>query len=119
MQIVSSAAKPAYHHGDLKNALDEVRMAAETAEGVQHEQAGYFWAQLARLASLTGDDLLRAQAATKCSLLAPTLKGAQLAGARESLEAGDHASAKGLLDLLKAVWPRDLEVLELARRIAN
>jgi len=105
--------------GDLGNALDEVRMAAETAEGVQHDQAGYFWAQLARLASLTGDDVLRAQAATKCSLLAPSLKSAQLAGARESLEAGDQASAKGLLDLLRAVWPRDLEVLELARRIAN
>lgn len=105
--------------GDLGNALDEVRMAAETAEGVQHEQAGYFWSQLARLAALSGDDVLRAQAATKCSLLAPSLKSAQLAGARESLEAGDTASAKGLLDLLKAVWPRDLEVLELARRIAN
>lgn len=103
--------------GDVGNALDEVRMAAETAEGVQHDQAGYFWAQLARLASLTGDEMLRAQAATKCSLLAPSLKNAQLAGARESLEAGDAASAKGLVDLLKAVWPRDLEVLELARRI--
>ncbi|MEO7097377.1 MAG: tetratricopeptide repeat protein [Polyangiales bacterium] len=105
--------------GDLGNALDEIRMAAETAEGVQHEQAGYFWAQLARLAVLTGDDVLRAQAATKSSLLGPSLKSAQLAGVRESLEAGDAASAKGLVDLLKAVWPRDLEVLELARRLAN
>jgi len=105
--------------GEIGNALDEIRMAAETAEGVQHEQAGYFWAQLARLASITGDDVLRAQAATKCSLLGPSLKAAQLAGARESLEAGDTASAKGLLDLLKAVWPRDLEVLELARRVVS
>jgi tetratricopeptide (TPR) repeat protein len=105
--------------GDLGNALDEIRMAAETAEGVQHEQAGYFWAQLARLAILTGDDVLRAQAATKSSLLGPSLKAAQLAGARESLAAGDTTSAKGLLDLLKAVWPRDLEVLDLARRLAN
>ncbi len=105
--------------GDIGNALDEIRMAAETAEGVQHEQAGYFWAQLARLATITGDDVLRAQAATKSSLLGPSLKSAQLAGARESLEAGDTASAKGLLDLLKAVWPRDLEVLDLARRLAN
>lgn len=105
--------------GDVGNALDEIRMAAETAEGVQHEQAGYFWAQLARLAALTGDDVLRAQAATKSSLLGPSLKAAQLAGARESIEAGDTASAKGLLDLLKAVWPRDLEVLDLARRLAT
>jgi tetratricopeptide (TPR) repeat protein len=105
--------------GDLGNATDEVRMAAETAEGASHPQAGYFWAQLARLATLTGDELLRAQAATKSSLLAPELKAAQLAGARESIEAGDTASAKGLLELLKAVWPRDLEVLELAGRITS
>jgi hypothetical protein len=103
--------------GDLGNAVDEARMGAETAEAAQHPQAGYFWAQLARLGALTGDDVLRAQAATKVSLLAPALKQAQLDGARESLAEGDHASAKGLLDLLRAVWPRDLEVLDLAHRI--
>jgi len=103
--------------GELGGAVDEARMAAETAEGSQHPQAGYFWAQLARLATRTGDDVLRAQAATKTSLLAPDLKSAQLAGARESLEAGDLGSAKGLLEILRAVWPRDLEVLELARRV--
>jgi tetratricopeptide (TPR) repeat protein len=103
--------------GDLGNAVDEARMAAETAEGVQHDQAGYFWAQLARLATRVGDDVLRAQAATKVSLLAPSLKHDQLAGARESLAAGDLVSARGLLELLRAVWPRDLEVLSLARAI--
>jgi hypothetical protein len=103
--------------GDLGNAIDEARMAADTAEGVQHDQAGYFWAQLARLAVRAHDDVLRAQAATKVSLLAPSLKNDQLAGVRESLAAGDHASASGLLELLRAVWPRDLEVLELARRV--
>jgi len=103
--------------GDVGNALDEVRMAAETAEGVQHPQAGYFFAQLARLASRSGDEVTRAQAATRTSLLAPTLKKAQIAGARESLAAGDVKSAKGLLDLLRAVWPRDLEVLDLAKHV--
>jgi hypothetical protein len=103
--------------GELGGAIDEARMGAQTAEGTQHPQAGYFWAQLARLASRTGDELLRAEAATKTSLLAPDLRRAQLEGARDSLEAGDAASAKGLLELLRAVWPRDLEVLELARRI--
>ena len=103
--------------GDLGNAIDECRMAADTAEGIQHEQAGYFWSQLARLAVRANDDVLRAQAATKVSLLAPSLKQHQLAGARESLESGDHASAAGLLELLRAVWPRDLEVLDLARRV--
>ncbi len=103
--------------GDLGNATDEARMAAEQAEGVQHSQAGYFYAQLARLATRTGDEVGRAQAATKASMLAPELKNAQLAGARESLSSGDTASARGLLELLRAVWPRDLEVLDLARRI--
>lgn len=103
--------------GELSGAVDEARMGAQTAEGTRHPQAGYFWAQLARLASRTGDELLRAEAATKSSLLSPELKRAQLEGVRESLEAGDAASAKGLLELLRAVWPRDLEVLELARKI--
>jgi hypothetical protein len=92
-------------------------MAAESAEGTQHAQAGYFWSQVARLATQTRDDILRAEAATRTSMLAPTLKQAQIAGARESLEAGDTDSAKGLVELLRAVWPRDLEVLELARRV--
>lgn len=103
--------------GELKGAVDEARMAAESAEGVQHAQAGYFWSQVARLATRTGDEILRAEAATRTSMLAPTLKQAQIAGARESLEQGDTDSAKGLVDLLRAVWPRDLEVLELARRV--
>jgi len=103
--------------GEVGGALDEARMAADAAEGVQHPQAGYFWSQVARLAARNGDDMQRAEAATKASLLAPELKKAQLEGARERIDAGDTASAKGLVELLRAVWPRDLEVLELARRI--
>jgi tetratricopeptide (TPR) repeat protein len=103
--------------GEIGGAVDEGRMAAEAAEGLRHPQAGYFWAQVARLATRTGNELVRAEAATKASLLAPSLKRAQLDGARERLEAGDRASAKGLLELLRAVWPRDLEVLELAKRV--
>jgi tetratricopeptide (TPR) repeat protein len=105
--------------GEVGGAIDEARMAAEAAEGVQHPQAGYFWSQVARLASRAGDDMVRAQAATKASLLAPDLKRAQIEGARERIEAGDKASAKGLIDLLRAVWPRDLEVLELARQLES
>jgi hypothetical protein len=52
-------------------------------------------------------------------LLAPALKRAQIDGARERIESGDTASAKGLLELLRAVWPRDLEVLELTRRLSE
>jgi Tfp pilus assembly protein PilF len=103
--------------GEIGGALDEARMAADAAEGVQHPQAGYFWSQVARLAARNGDDMQRAEAATKASLLAPDLKKAQIEGARERLDAGDTASAKGLVEILRAVWPRDLEVLELARRL--
>ena len=104
--------------GDSGNAIDEARMAAEAAGGVQHPQAGYFWSQVARLAVRAGDEMGRAEAATKASLLAPELKRSQIEGARERIEAGDTDSAKGLLDLLRAVWPRDLEVLDLAKQLA-
>ena len=100
--------------GELGGAVDEARMAAEVAERARHSQAGYFWAQLARLATVAGDELLRAQAATKTSLLAPELKRAQIEGVKERLAAGDEASARGLVELLRAVWPRDLEVLTVA-----
>jgi Tfp pilus assembly protein PilF len=102
---------------ELPGALDETRAAADAAAAAAHPQAGYFHAQLARIASRAGDEPTRALAARRAGELAPDLKSAQLAGARSSLEAGDTASARGLLDLLRAVWPRDLEVLELARRI--
>ena len=103
--------------GEIGGAIDEARMAAEAAEGMQHSQAGYFWSQVARIAVRAGDEMVRAEAATKASLLAPSLKRAQLDGAKERLDAGDSASARGLVELLRAVWPRDLEVLELAKRL--
>ena len=108
-------AKVSERLGELPGAIDEARAAAEAAAG--HPQAGYFQAQLARLAGRAGDEATRAAAARRAAELAPELKAAQLAGARESLEAGDLASARGLIDLLRAVWPRDLEVLELAGRV--
>ncbi|HET7502706.1 MAG TPA: tetratricopeptide repeat protein [Kofleriaceae bacterium] len=100
--------------GELPGAVDEARAAAEAAPA---SHAGYFHAQLARLASRAGDEATRAAAARRAAELAPELKAAQLEGARESLENGDAASARGLLDLLRAVWPRDLEVLDLAHRV--
>jgi Tfp pilus assembly protein PilF len=101
--------------GELPGAVDEARAATDAASG--HPQAGYFHAQLARLASRAGDDATRAAAAQRAADLAPELKAAQLEGARTSLAEGDLASARGLIDLLRAVWPRDLEVLELAGRV--
>jgi tetratricopeptide (TPR) repeat protein len=108
-------AKISERLGELAGAVDEARAAAEAA--ADHPQAGYFHAQLARLAGLAGDDATRATAARRAADLAPELKAAQLAGAAESLADGDLASARGLIDLLRAVWPRDLEVLALAHRV--
>ena len=108
-------AKISERLGELAGAVDEARAAAEASAG--HPQTGYFHAQLARIAGRAGDDATRAAAARRAAELAPELKDAQLEGARESLAEGDAASARGLVDLLRAVWPRDLEVLELARRV--
>lgn len=103
-------AKISENRGDLGNALDEATEAANVAE----EQRGYFWTQVARIAAKKGDEAARAAAATH---VPSELKADQLAGANESLANEDLASARGLLELLRAVWPRDLEVLDLARRI--
>lgn len=108
-------AKISERLGELSGAVDEARAAADAAG--THPQAGYFYAQLARIASRAGDEPTRATAARRASELAPELKADQLAGARDSLAAGDAASARGLLDLLRAVWPRDLDVLALARDV--
>ncbi|HEX2690858.1 MAG TPA: hypothetical protein VHN14_29800 [Kofleriaceae bacterium] len=110
-------AKISERLGELPGAVEEARAAADAATQHDHPQAGYFHAQLARLAGLAGDEVTRAAAARRASELAPELKAAQLDGARASLAEGDTASARGLLDLLRAVWPRDLEVLELARKV--
>jgi len=108
-------AKISERIGELTGAVDEARAAADASAG--HTQAGYFHAQLARIASRAGDEATRAMAARRAAELAPELKAAQLEGARESLAEGDAASARGLIDLLRAVWPRDLEVLELAHKV--
>lgn len=103
--------------GELVGARDEAMAAATAAERGAHPQAGYFWAHVARLAAATADEAGRAAAAAKVNALAPDLRAAQLAGAAEELEAGELAAATSLCDLLRAVWPRDLEVLDLRRRI--
>jgi hypothetical protein len=43
--------------------------------------------------------------------LAPGLCGDPLERARDLLAAGDRDSARGMLELLCAVWRRDVEVL--------
>ncbi len=113
----SELSKISEAKGEMTGATDEARAAAEAAEQAAHPQAGYFWAQVARLCSGAGDEVGRASAAARVHKLAPQLKAAQLVGAAEELEAGDVVAAGRLADLLRAVWPKDLEVLDLRRRV--
>lgn len=101
--------------GELTGAVDEANAAAEAAAGGEYE--GYCWAQVARLHQLAGNDALRAKAAERAVRAAPELRAAQLAGAKASLADGDVASARGLVELLRAIAPRDLEVLALKREV--
>lgn len=103
--------------GELRNAIEEARAAAETADAAAHPQAGYFWSHVARLAAHLGDETARAEAAACTAQLAPELKRSQIEGVRQCIAAGDTQSAAGLLELLRAVWPRDIEVLDLDRRV--
>lgn len=101
--------------GELVGAIDEATAGAEAAAGGEYE--GYCWGQVARLHQVAGNDALRAKAAQRAIAAAPELRAAQLAGARASLADGDVASARGLVELLRALAPRDLEVLALKREV--
>ena len=103
--------------GELGGAIEEAREAATVATTARHAQAGYFWAQVARIAAVAEDEAARAEAATKAAKAAPEMKAEQMAGVRASMEAGDVESARGLMALLRAVWPRDVEVLAVGRDV--
>ncbi|MCX5747504.1 MAG: tetratricopeptide repeat protein [Proteobacteria bacterium] len=110
-------ARLAESDDDLDVAEGDAIAGAEAAKG--HDQEGYFWAQVARIAARKGDEVGRATAAAHAARLSPGLKTAQLEGAKAQLTADDVTSARGLVELLRAVWPRDLEVLDLVNQIAK
>jgi hypothetical protein len=103
--------------GELSGAIDEATAGADAAAGGDYE--GYCWAQVARLHARAGNEAQRAKAAAAAIKAAPELRAAQLAGARASLAEGDVASARGLVELLTAIAPKDLDVLALARSVAE
>jgi hypothetical protein len=104
--------------GELDGAYDEAVAAAEAAARVGHEQTGYFWAQAARLAARRGADADRAQCAARALAADSGLVRAQIAGAEQNLADEDFASALGLVELARAVAPRDVTAADLERRIA-
>jgi tetratricopeptide (TPR) repeat protein len=101
--------------GEVAGAIDEATAAADAAAAAGGEYEGYCWAQVARLQLAAGNEALRAKAAARAVAAAPELRAAQLAGAKQSLADGDVASARGLVELLRAIAPRDVEVLALKR----
>jgi Tfp pilus assembly protein PilF len=103
--------------GELDNAVDEATAAAEGAPDSPY--VGFAWAQVARLEARRGNDGARARAAARALAAAPDLKTAQLDGARSSIAAGDLDSARGIVDLLRALAPRDIDVLALARQLES
>ena len=105
--------------GEFSGAIDEATAAAEAAAATDDDYEGYFWAQVARLAVRGNDEATRATAAARALAATPNLRSAQLEGARAQIVNGDFDSAAGLLELLRAIAPRDLDVLALASELTT
>jgi hypothetical protein len=101
--------------GELDGAYDEAIAAAEAAPA--HEQVAYFWAHAARIAAKRGVEADRAAAAARATAADPRLVEAELAGAEQNLADGDFSSARALVALARAVAPKNLSAIDLARRI--
>jgi len=119
VELDASAAWPWFELGKLRFAAGDRTGAAEAlahaAEAEpEHEHAGFFAAWAARAA---GD----AESAEKFRQLAaaldPGLVGRQIAAAEAELAAGRRAEALEQVELGLAVSPRDMQALELRRRI--
>jgi len=102
--------------GELTNAIEEAVQAAEAAKGRDHE--AFFWAQAARLAAAAGDEPRRADLATRARTADPGAVAAFISGATENLASGELDGARLLTELAKALAPRDLAVLDLAKKLA-
>ncbi|HPH69847.1 MAG TPA: hypothetical protein PLF40_29045, partial [Kofleriaceae bacterium] len=104
--------------GEFAGAYDEAVTAAEAAQRGRAPSAAYFWSHAARLALRANNNSARESAAANVQRLAPQLRTDQLQGVRDCVAARDWKSAEGLMDLLRAVWPRDLEVMDMTRQLA-
>jgi uncharacterized protein HemY len=92
-------------------------MPSESVTRGDHEQVAYFWAHAARLAARRGKEADRAAAAARAIAADPHLVETELAGAEQNLADGDVSSARALVALARAVAPKNLAVIDLARRI--
>lgn len=101
--------------GALAGAVDEAEAAADADPS--HEHRVHFLAEAARLAGLAGDEARRATLAARALAVDPGVVAAQLAGAADQLAAGELDGAAHLVTLARALAPRDLNALDLTRRI--
>ncbi|HUQ07718.1 MAG TPA: hypothetical protein VM261_34730 [Kofleriaceae bacterium] len=101
--------------GELGGAIDEARAAAEANPA--HEHRAYFFAEAARYAAMAGDEAQRVQLARDALAADPGLVKGQLAGANDRLGEGEIDAAAHLASMAKALAPRDLEVIDLVRRV--
>ncbi|MBK9029760.1 MAG: tetratricopeptide repeat protein [Myxococcales bacterium] len=101
--------------GAVTGAVDEAEAAADADPA--HEHRGHFFAEAARLAAAAGDEPRRATLAARAIAATPGLVASQLAGVEDRIADGDLAAAAHLIALARALAPRDLAVLDLARKI--
>jgi tetratricopeptide (TPR) repeat protein len=118
-ELDPAAPWPWFELGKLRFGAGDVAGAAEAlahaAEG-EHEHAGFFAAWAARVAQAAGD--ARAQSfREQAQRRDPGLVGRQIAAAQAELEAGRRAEALEQIELALAVSPRDMQALDLKRRL--
>jgi tetratricopeptide (TPR) repeat protein len=92
--------------------------AANAGEQQGSELAGWFAAHAARAAAERGDEDARARHAARALALDPEVARAQRRAAQARVDEGELDEARELVALAAALLPRDLEVAELARRLA-
>ncbi len=108
-------ARIAERLGDLEAAASDMREAGSANPTYEH--APFFWAHAARLAAAVGDEAGRAEAAARALSNGPALVSIHRDAAEQSFEEGELEAAREHVALARALAPRDVAVLELARRI--
>lgn len=120
VQATPSFAWAQFDLGQLQVAGGQLHQAEETflrAGAVAGSYAAYFLAHAARAAAARGDEAARALHAERALGLDPDLARAQKDAARTRAEEGIVDESRELLALARALAPRDLELLELERRL--
>jgi tetratricopeptide (TPR) repeat protein len=100
--------------GDLEAALEELRAGAEAADS---DLEPLLWANAARVAAALGDESGRGELARKALAAAPALVDQLVRGAEGELEDGRREEAVHLVALARAIAPRNLAVIDIARRL--